>query len=330
MFSQKEVYEKKWIKNLPWIEKYRPMTINDVIYQTQVIKTLKEAISNNNLSHLLFYGPPGTGKTSAILAAARELYTDDNYKDHVLELNASDERGINIIRKKVKIFSQKTVCKKTKFKLVILDEADSMTLEAQSILRHIIEKYSSITRFCIICNYIDKIIEPLISRCNKFRFYSLDKKSIICVLKNISKHENIKYNQSVMNYIYKVSNGDLRKAITMLQSAYYIYGDTITVSSIEYIIGVLVTDKLDEYISILKEKDHVKIDDFCNNLNNESYSNYLIINQIFNKFIYDTSINDDIKSNIIKIITDSYYNLINKSDYNIEFIKMSYDIANNF
>ena len=116
----------------------------------------------------------------------------------------------------------------------------------------------------------------------------------------------------------------------MLQSAYYIYGDTITVSSIEYIIGVLVTDKLDEYISILKEKDHVKIDDFCNNLNNESYSNYLIINQIFNKFIYDTSINDDIKSNIIKIITDSYYNLINKSDYNIEFIKMSYDIANNF
>ena len=162
MFSQKEVYEKKWIKNLPWIEKYRPMTINDVIYQTQVIKTLKEAISNNNLSHLLFYGPPGTGKTSAILAAARELYTDDNYKDHVLELNASDERGINIIRKKVKIFSQKTVCKKTKFKLVILDEADSMTLEAQSILRHIIEKYSSITRFCIICNYIDKIIEPFI------------------------------------------------------------------------------------------------------------------------------------------------------------------------
>lgn len=330
MFSQKDVYEKKWNKNLPWIEKYRPMTINDVISQTQVIKTLKEAISNNNLSHLLFYGPPGTGKTSAILAASRELYTSDTYKDHVLELNASDERGINIIRKKVKIFSQKTVCKNTKFKLVILDEADSMTLEAQSILRHIIEKYSSITRFCIICNYIDKIIEPLISRCNKFRFYSLDKKSIMCVLKNISNHENIKYSQSVMNYIYKVSNGDLRKAITMLQSAYYIYGKDITVESIEYIIGVLISEKLDEYIQILKEKNHIKIDNFCNNLNNESYSNYLIINQIFNKFIYDTTISDDIKSNIIKIITDSYYNLINKSNYNLEFIKMSYNIASNF
>lgn len=327
MFSQKKVYEKKWEKNLPWIEKYRPMTINDVIYQSQVIKTLKQAINNNNLSHLLFYGPPGTGKTSAILAAAKELYTSDNYKDHVLELNASDERGINIIRKKVKVFSQKMICKNTGFKLVILDEADSMTVEAQSILHHIIEKYSSTTRFCIICNYIDKIIEPLISRCNKFRFYSLDNKSIICILKNISKHENIKYNLKVLNYIYKVSVGDLRKAITMLQSAYYISGNNITVASIEYIIGIISTDRLMEYVTILEKKDHNQIDNFCNNMNKESYSNYLIINQIFNQFMYSINIDDNKKAKIIKTITDSYYNLINKSDYNLEFINLSYKIS---
>ena len=191
MFSKKKIYKKKWNKNLPWVEKYRPMTIQDIVCQKQVINTLKNGIENKNLSHLLFYGPPGTGKTSAILAAAKDLYGIDNYKNCVLELNASDERGINIIRSKVQAFSQKTINNKINFKLIILDEADSMTIEAQSILRHIIEKYSSITRFCIICNYIDKIIEPLISRCNKFRFYPLNKQSIISILKNIANKENI-------------------------------------------------------------------------------------------------------------------------------------------
>ena len=152
MFNDKTLYQKKWKKNIPWVEKYRPLTINDIVYQNRVIETLKKLLEKDTLSHLLFYGPPGTGKTSTILAAAKQLYSKESYQDYVLELNASDERGINVIRNKVKVFSQKLIKNKIKFKLIILDEADSMTFEGQSILRNIIEKYSTITKFCIICN----------------------------------------------------------------------------------------------------------------------------------------------------------------------------------
>ena len=326
MFSDK-IYEKKWNRDLPWIEKYRPMTINDIIYQETVIETLKKSITNNNLSHLLFYGPPGTGKTSAILAAAKEIYPNDNYKKYVLELNASDERGINIIRSKVQTFSQKTINNKINFKLIILDEADSMTIEAQSILRHIIEKYSSITRFCIICNYIDKIIEPLISRCNKFRFYPLNKQSIIYILKNIANKENININTNILTYINTISNGDLRRAITILQSVSQIYNKSITKKGISYITGIISDDDLDNYINIIKKNDHLEIDIFCQNLYNNSYSNYKILNQIFDKIIYDNKIDDKKKSIIIKIITDSYYKLLKKSEFNIELLNMSYKIS---
>ena len=333
MFTDKTIYENKWSKNLPWVEKYRPISVNDIVYQNQVVETLKKSIHNNNLSHLLFYGPPGTGKTSAILAAAKDLYKESDYKNYVLELNASDERGINIIRTKVKSFSQKTISKNNSnnlpnFKLIILDEADSMTVEAQSILRNIIQKYSKITRFCIICNYIDKIIESLVSRCNKFRFFPLDQSSIIQILKNISINENINLKYNTMKYINNCSNGDLRRAITILQSAYYIYGNKISFKEIDYIMGTLNKDKVDLYLDIVLNKTHYDIDKFCDYLAKESYSNYIIINQIFDKLLECDKISDFKKSSIIKIITNSYYNLLNKSNFNIEFLDMTYKITN--
>ena len=327
MFSKQELYESRWKKNIPWIEKYRPMTINDIVYQKEVVNTLKKCIENNNLSHLLFYGPPGTGKTSTILASAKDIYTPEKYKECVLELNASDERGINIIRTKVKTFSQKVIRHKHKFKLIILDEADSMTVEAQSILRHIIEKYSSITRFCIICNYIDKIIEPIISRCNKYRFYILDRPSIVKVLKDISKKENIKLNNNVYNYIYKISNGDMRQAITILQSSYHMYGKDITIESINYIIGLIDESIIEEYFEILKRKNHLEIDEFCKKIYNESYSNFIIIKQIFNKLINLSEIEDCNKKQIMKIVNNINTNLIKKTNFYLSFIYLSYEIA---
>eukprot|EP00493_Phyllostaurus_siculus_P023200 UN23535 len=176
--------DKKPEKEKPWVEKYRPKKLSDVAHQEAVTSALSTSLKTGNLSHLLFYGPPGTGKTSTILACARELY-GPLMKKRVLELNASDERGISIVRHKVKQFAQGAVgSKKVKghlcppYKIIILDECDSMTNAAQSALRRTMEKYSKTTRFCLICNYVTRIMPPVASRCAKFRFQRLPMKAM--------------------------------------------------------------------------------------------------------------------------------------------------------
>ena len=160
-----------------WVEKYRPTRIDDLASQEEVTKTLRGAIAQGQLPHLLMYGPPGTGKTSTILAVARTLYHPSVLKDRVLEMNASDERGIKVVRDKIKNFASHSVSSQKfdgypspPFKIIILDECDSMTKDAQGALRRTMEVYSSTTRFCLICNYVSRIIEPLVSRCAKLRF----------------------------------------------------------------------------------------------------------------------------------------------------------------
>jgi len=212
---------------LPWIEKYRPRKIDDIAHQSHVVSTLKNSIQSANLTHLLFYGPPGTGKTSTILALCRQLYGPRLMKSRVLELNASDERGINVVRTKIKSFAQHTVNKGAKergfpcppYKIVILDEADSMTRDAQTALRRTMERFSNITRFCLICNYVSRIIAPVASRCSKFRFQLLAKDSMMGKLTEIAQSEQLNIAEDVLAEIIKMSGGDLRKSITVMQSA---------------------------------------------------------------------------------------------------------------
>ena len=183
---------------------------------------------------MLFYGPPGTGKTSTILALAKELYGPEMFRSRVLELNASDERGISIVREKVKDFARQQLSNppahyKDKYpcppyKIIILDEADSMTQDAQSALRRTMETYSKITRFCLICNYVTRIIDPLASRCSKFRFKSLDQGNAKKRLEEIAEKENVKMEDGAVETLIKCSEGDLRKAITFLQSAARLVG----------------------------------------------------------------------------------------------------------
>ena len=183
---------------------------------------------------MLFYGPPGTGKTSTILALAKELYGPEMFRTRVLELNASDERGISIVREKVKDFARMQLSNpppqyKDKYpcppyKIIILDEADSMTQDAQSALRRTMETYSKITRFCLICNYVTRIIDPLASRCSKFRFKTLDSDNARCRLEEIADNENVRLEPGAAETLIKCSEGDLRKAITFLQSAARLVG----------------------------------------------------------------------------------------------------------
>ncbi|CAH8665120.1 unnamed protein product [Heterobilharzia americana] len=201
-FKQKPQESKQRVKSskhIPWVEKYRPKTIDEVAYQTEVVNVLQKCIEGSDLPNLLFYGPPGTGKTSLIMALARQLF-GPLYSERVLELNASDERGISVIRQKVKAFAHIAVSGSNfgsgqrnipPYKLVILDEADSMTAPAQAALRRTMETEMKTTRFCLTCNYVTRIIEPITSRCAKFRFRPLDNEIARARLRHISDAEGL-------------------------------------------------------------------------------------------------------------------------------------------
>ncbi|ETV98633.1 hypothetical protein H310_08750 [Aphanomyces invadans] len=229
-------------KHLPWVEKYRPKTVDDISHQDEVVSALRTSIANGQLPHLLFYGPPGTGKTSTIIAVARELFGPQFRENgRFLELNASDDRGISIIREKVKSFAQGAISGSSTmppFKIIVLDEADSMTNDAQSALRRMMENYSKVTRFCLICNYVSRIIEPVASRCAKFRFQPLEKVSMAARIEHVCKEEQISINESAAKVLMDVSGGDMRKAINYLQSAHQLSGDKITEDAILAIAGV--------------------------------------------------------------------------------------------
>ncbi|KAH8117499.1 P-loop containing nucleoside triphosphate hydrolase protein [Phellopilus nigrolimitatus] len=239
----------------PWVEKYRPKTIDDVSSQEHIVAVLQKTLTSTNLPHMLFYGPPGTGKTSTILALSRQLFGPDNFRNRVLELNASDERGISIVREKIKNFARQTpraqaVASDGKtypcppYKIIILDEADSMTQDAQSALRRIMETYARITRFCLVCNYVTRIIEPLASRCSKFRFTPLASAATALRVQHIADAESVPVTPAVIDTLITVSGGDLRRAITYLQSASRLSSSTnppteITSHDIQEIAGVI-------------------------------------------------------------------------------------------
>ncbi|TDH64830.1 uncharacterized protein CCR75_002109 [Bremia lactucae] len=214
---------------LPWVEKYRPKNVDEISHQEHVVATLKTSIANGQLPHLLFYGPPGTGKTSTIVAVGRQLFGSDFRKNgRFLELNASDDRGIKVVREKVKSFAQGAIGSASglpPFKIIVLDEADSMTGDAQSALRRMMENYSKVTRFCLICNYVSRIIEPVASRCAKFRFAPLQKISMASRVRYIASEEHVNVSDAVLNLLLECSNGDLRKAINYLQSAKQLCGE---------------------------------------------------------------------------------------------------------
>ena len=202
---------------LPWVEKYRPKTIDDIIGHEQNIITIKKMLSNGSLPHLLFHGTPGTGKTSLILSIVEEIYGKSKNL-MVMKLDASDDRGINSVREEIKGFAQKINMFHQGIKLIILDEIDSMTFDAQFALRRIIEKYSKTTRFCLICNYENKIIPAIRSRCTNFRFGPINMNYIKDKLTYICEKENLTYDTSVLDCISMISKGDLRKSINFLQS----------------------------------------------------------------------------------------------------------------
>jgi len=206
--------------SLPWVEKYRPKNLGELISQDNIIETLTKFMKNDQLPHLLFYGPPGTGKTSTILAAAKQLYSPSEFSAMVLELNASDDRGIGVVRDQILSFaSTKTIFNKG-YKLIVLDEADAMTNDAQNALRRVLEKYTENVRFCIICNYLSKIIPAIQSRCTRFRFGPLSEEKMSSRLLEIVDKEKVDITEDGLKALVHLSYGDMRRSLNIMQSTH--------------------------------------------------------------------------------------------------------------
>jgi replication factor C small subunit len=201
-----------------WAEKYRPKTLNDIVNQREIVERLKSFVKSRNVPHCIFAGPPGTGKTTAALCLSRDLY-GDVYREHTMELNASDERGIDVVRETVKTFARMKSIGEIPFKIMILDEADNMTSDAQQALRRTMERYTGTCRFVMCANYSGRIIEPIQSRCAPFRFTYLPREEHDRYLNQIAKDEKVKVSAEGLDAIFEVCGGDLRKAINTLQAA---------------------------------------------------------------------------------------------------------------
>ncbi|KAL2065079.1 hypothetical protein VTL71DRAFT_4219 [Oculimacula yallundae] len=348
----------------PWVEKYRPKNLNDVTAQDHTITVLQRTLQSSNLPHMLFYGPPGTGKTSTVLALAKELYGPELIKSRVLELNASDERGISIVREKVKDFARMQLSNPSAayraqypcppYKIIILDEADSMTQDAQSALRRTMETYSKITRFCLICNYVTRIIDPLASRCSKFRFKSLDVGNAKRRVEEIAVKEGVGLEDGAADTLIRCSEGDLRKAITFLQSAARLVGAVgskeeeeeteddpmdidkekkkVTVKSVEDIAGVIPDATINKLFKAMQPKSkgavYSAVSKVVTDMVADGWSATQVVTQLFQAIIYTETIPDVQKNKITLIFSETDKRLVDGSDEHLTILDLALRISN--
>ena len=313
----------------PWIDKYRPKKLENIIHQDEIKKVLQNTIKTGELPHLLLYGPPGTGKTSIILALGFELFGPQIMNERILELNASDERGIDTVREKIITFAKESInsvdpkypC--PPYKIIVLDEADAITLDAQSALRKVIESSSKITRFCFTCNYIDKIIDPIVSRCVKFRFKPIDKESMISRLKFIAKKESLNLDDNCYEKIYEISEGDARKAIMILQNTKYIYklNMKVNVNNIIEMIGLSTDDELNMIWDLIKKSSMSNLTKIATNIHNCGINLNQFITFVKDKII-ETKLSDQNKALMIMKIADTEARIIERGDEYINVLNI--------
>jgi len=299
-----------------WTEKYRPQKFEDVVGQTETVKRVKNLTDSMNIPHLLFAGPAGIGKSTLALIVVKELF-GEKWRDNYLELNASDERGIDVVREKVKDFARTRSLHESKFKVIFLDEADSLTRDAQQALRRTMESFSGTCRFILSVNYSSKIMDPIQSRCAIFRFKLIEKKDMEKRARQIAEKENLEINEEAIDELYEASEGDMRRAINLLQTTSSI-SPKITPDLIQ---TVMAKAKPSEIKVILE---YALSGDFVNSKNklievmlNQSIAGQDMIKAI-QKEIWNLSIEPEIKVKLTEKCGEIEFRLIEGSDEHIQ------------
>ncbi|MFW6285662.1 MAG: replication factor C small subunit [Nanoarchaeota archaeon] len=305
------------ITNQIWVDKYRPKTFNEIIGQKFFISRIKAFIESKNLPHLLFAGAPGTGKTTTALVIARELYGEDGVRGNFLELNASDDRGIDIIRNQIKEFAKLKSLTNLPYKIVCLDEADSLTKEAQQALRRTMERYSSSCRFVLACNEISKLIDPIQSRCVVFKFKPLEKEDLYELLNRIEREENLKIEKNAKELLVRISKGDTRKIINTLQAGSSI-DKKVTTKLIEEILDFIDPKEVKLMLNSAIDGDFFKARDYMVKLKaKRGLTGLEILKEIY-KQIIDMDIDPKVKIKTIDRIATIEFRIVEGSDEELQ------------
>ncbi len=299
-----------------WTEKYRPKDLDEVVGQKHITERMKAYVASGNMPHLLLAGPAGTGKTTCALALARGLFGDE-WKGNFVELNASDERGIDIVRGKIKEFARTAPLGKAEFKIIFMDEADALTSDAQAAMRRTMEKYSKICRFVFSCNYSSKIIDPLQSRCAVFRFSPLTKEDVENYLRMIISKEDVKIDDDALEGLVHVARGDMRRAVNSLQVAASL-GKQITLDVIYQTTGLAKPEEVRKMLETALAGNFIGARDMLDTIMiTYGLSGQDIIKQIHSTF-FDLSITDSEKVRLMDKTGEVEFRIVEGSNERIQ------------
>jgi replication factor C small subunit len=296
-----------------WTEKYRPRTFDEVHGQKEIVKRIKGFVEKRNMPHVLFAGPAGVGKTTLSLVIARELFGDD-WKSNFLELNASDERGIDVVRNKVKDFARTKGLGDVPFKIIYLDECDALTKEAQQALRRTMENYTQTTRFILSCNYSSKIIDPIQSRCAIFRFKPLTLEELKEIVEKISKSEKFKIDKAAIDAAVDVSGGDVRRLENILQACVS-NSDHITEELVFNIASHAKPKELDEMLELAVKGEFLKAKDILLKIMLDyGLSGLDVIKQIQSEVWKIKNLSDKEKLSFVKLCGEAEFRMVEGAD----------------
>lgn len=305
------------MENSLWTEKYRPEDFKEIRGQKEIIKRIKAFVEQKNMPHVLFAGPAGIGKTTLALIIVKQLYKN-SWHENFLELNASDERGIDIVRIKVKEFARTKSIGDVPFKIIYLDECDALTKEAQQALRRTMENYSQTCRFILSCNYSSKIIEPIQSRCAVFRFKPLAKEEIIDIIDSVAVREKLSIDEKAKIALFDVSEGDVRKLENIMQAC-AVLNNKITEEVVFEVAGYARPKEISQILEYVIKRDFEKAKNkLLDTMLNYGLSGVDIIKQL-HKEIWQLKIEDNKKLEMMKDCAEIEFRMTEGSD---EFLQL--------